>query len=141
MSPLRRLGMVLSRSTLLSPSPPSSQSNHLVGPTTATLVHKVLTIAPSAQMFLSVVPSQTLTTRLVYSLEFRFQEQTLKSCQDNGNTKLVQFTESPSVTNYGYLVTYLAASLKTTTSMFPSLPNCSLNGMDQAATLTSLPRP
>ena len=131
---LKKHGTALSKSTHLSASRPSSPNSPLAGPTTATQVHRVLTIAQSVQTYVSVALSLMPTTRLAFTLVLQFLAQTPKLCLDNGSTKLAQFTALPSVINSGFLVTCSAVLLKTTVSTYLSLQNCSQNGMVQAAT-------
>lgn len=106
--------MELNKNTLLSANQLSSLNNPSAGPTTDTQEHRVLTIAPSALMSLSVALFQMLTTKLAYTLVSRFQAPMLRSCQASGNTKLAQSMVLLSEISYGFLVGYSDVSPKTT---------------------------
>jgi hypothetical protein len=107
--------MELNKNTLSSANRPSSPNSLSVGPTTDTQALRDPTIAPSVPTFPSVAQFQTLTTKLVSTLESKFQALMLRSCQDSGNTKLDQSMEFLSEINSGYLVGYLAVLQRTTT--------------------------
>jgi hypothetical protein len=81
-----------------------------------------------------------LITKLACMLELKFQEQTVKSCQDNGNTRSVPASELKSVINYGSQDIFYAESLRTSVFQSHLNQNSSETGMEQVATPTSQQR-
>ena len=98
------------------------------------------TTAPLEEMSLSEDLLLMLITNVAFSLDLTFQEPMLRSCQDNGNTKLVQpLVLKPVITGGSPDISSIDA-LKNSVS--PSLlsQSSSQTGTDLDATPTSPPR-
>ena len=102
----KTLGMVLNKNIHLLRHQPNSQNSLLDGQTTDIQELKVLTIVQLVRMFLSGALFRMLTTKRVFLQAYRFQALTLKSCQDNGSTRLGQLEALKSEISFGFLVGY-----------------------------------
>lgn len=80
--------MVLSRNTLFLPTETNSTLTHMDGLHQDIQDLKDHTTALLVEMSALEEPLLMLTTKHAYMLVSQFLEQTLKSCQDNGNSKL-----------------------------------------------------
>ena len=133
----RSPGSELNKNTPSSEQRQSSPPGLSAGPTMVIPVPKVPTIAPSALTTASAELSLTLTTEHACTPASRSQALTLRSCPDNGNTRLDPSRESPWATTSGFLDIFSSASLRTSTCQSPSPPSSSKTGMALAATRTS----
>ena len=122
-------GMELSKNTLFYKLKTDLPQDHMDGQMLVIQDNKVHSIVQLVEMYASEEQLPMHTTSVVFLLDLIFQEQTLKLCQANGNSKLDQLLVSKQAITFGPQDIFSLNVLRSTTSQSALSQNCSQTGM------------